>query len=233
MVEVGGRPILWHIMTLYSNHGINDFVICLGYRGYVIKEYFANYHLHRSDVSIDLSTNEIEVHKRTAERWRVTLVETGETTQTGGRIKRALPYVADEEEFCLTYGDGLADIDITELVEFHRDCGLLATLTAVRPPPRFGTIELDGTKVTRFSEKGPGEGAWINGGFFVLSPKIADYLEDDSTVWEQSPLERLAKESQLSAFLHSGFWHPMDTLRDKRYLEGLWEAGDPPWVPSR
>lgn len=233
MIEVGGRPILWHIMTLYSNFGINEFIVCLGYRGYVIKEYFANYHLHRSDVTIDLATNEVEVHKQSAEPWRVTLVETGEATMTGGRIRRVLPYVENDEYFCLTYGDGLADIDLGELITFHRESEVLATLTAVRPPPRFGTIELDGKRVTRFNEKAPGEGAWINGGFFVLSPKIGEYLEDDTTVWEQSPLERLAKESQLAAFRHSGFWHPMDTLRDKRYLEELWESGEPPWLPAR
>lgn len=228
MVEIGGRPILWHIMSLYSHHGIDDFIICLGYRGYMIKEYFAQYHLHRSDVTIDLSQNHVEIHKQTAEPWRVTLVDTGERSMTGGRIRRVLPYI-DDDEFCLTYGDGLADVNITDLIAFHRTSGSIASLTAVQPPARFGSLHLEGDKITEFAEKSPGEGAWINGGFFVLAAGVGDYLSGDDTVWEQEPLERLAKEGQLSAYRHHGFWHPMDTLRDKRYLEELWTSGEAPW----
>lgn len=230
MVEIGGHPMLWHIMKLYSHHGVNDFIICLGYRGYMIKEYFANYHLHRSDVTFDLENNSIEVHKGTAEPWRVTLVNTGEVTMTGGRLKRAFEYVQDEE-FCLTYGDGLANVDISELIEFHRTNGTVATLTAVQPPGRFGALQLSDEKVIQFTEKAPGDGAWINGGFFVLSPDVAEYLAeaDDDTYWEREPLERLAKDGQLTSYRHTGFWHPMDTLRDKRYLEELWASGKAPW----
>lgn len=231
MVEIGGRPILWHIMSWYSRFGITDFIICLGYRGYMVKEYFAQYHLHQSDVTIDLVENRVEVHKHAAEPWRVTLVDTGENSMTGGRIRRVLHYL-DEEDFCLTYGDGLADVDITKLVEFHRATGSLATLTAVQPAPRFGSLHLEGDRITEFAEKSPGEGAWINGGFFVLSPSVADYLSGDDTVWEREPLERLAKEGELAAYRHHGFWHPMDTLRDKRYLEGLWASGEAPWRPT-
>lgn len=230
MVEIGGRPLLWHIMTHYASHGVDDFVICLGYRGYVIKEYFANYHLHQSDVTIDLARNAVEVHRQTAEPWRVTLVDTGEATMTGGRIQRILEYL-DEDEFCLTYGDGLADVNVTDLIAYHRSHGALATLTAVKPAPRFGTLELDDDRVTRFAEKSQTAGGWINGGFFVLSTKIQDYLHGDSSVWEREPLERLAAEEQLRAYIHRGFWHPMDTLRDKRYLDELWTRGDAPWKP--
>lgn len=228
MVEIGGRPILWHIMSWYSRFDINDFVICLGYRGYMVKEYFAQYHLHRSDVTIDLAKNQMHVHKQSAEPWQVTLVDTGEESMTGGRIKRILSYL-DDEDFCLTYGDGLADVDLTRLVDFHRSNGGLATLTAVQPAARFGSLHLEGDRITHFAEKSPGEGAWINGGFFVLSPKVGAYLEGDGTVWEREPLERLAQEGQLSAYRHDGFWHPMDTLRDKRYLEDLWSSGEAPW----
>lgn len=228
MIEIGGKPILWHIMTWYSSHGINDFIICLGYRGYMIKEYFANYHLHQSDVTFNLARNEMDIHRGSAEPWSVTLLDTGEDTMTGGRIKRALEFV-DDEDFALTYGDGLADVDVGDLQRFHRSHGALATLTAVQPPPRFGTLELSDDVVTRFAEKSPGEGTWINGGFFILSPNIAGYLADDSTVWERDPLEKLAAEGQLRAYRHTGFWHPMDTLRDKRYLDELWREGAAPW----
>lgn len=228
MVEIGGRPILWHIMKIYAAHGVSDFVICLGYKGYVIKEYFANYFLHMSDVTFDMRSNSMEVHQASAESWRVTLIDTGEETMTGGRLKRVAPYLG-EEDFCLTYGDGLADVNLAELIEFHRSSGLLATVTSVQPPGRFGTLITEGEQVTGFIEKPHGDGAWINGGFFVLSPKVIDYIDDDSTVWEQSPLERLAREGQLSAYRHYGFWQPMDTLRDKLALEKSWNAGDAPW----
>ena len=229
MVEVGGRPILWHIMKIYSAHGINDFVICLGYKGYVIKEYFANYFLHMSDVTIDLSRhNAIEVHHAKAEPWRITLVDTGENTMVGGRIKRVMPYI-DGDTFLLTYGDGVSDIDIKATIDLHRKEGRLATVSAALPPGRFGAIEFEGHKVTGFREKPLGDGGWINAGFFVLSPKIADYIEGDSTVWEREPMERLAAEGQLSVYFHKGFWHPMDTLRDKRHLESLYGAGKAPW----
>jgi glucose-1-phosphate cytidylyltransferase len=228
MVEIGGKPILWHIMKIYSTHGINDFVICLGYRGYMIKEYFANYYLHTCDVTFDIARNGMQVHQSTAEPWSVTLVETGNETMTGGRLMRVLDYVGDEE-FCFTYGDGLADIEIGDLLDFHRRQGTIATVTAVQPPGRFGAMEVDGRIVRSFMEKPHGDGAWINGGFFVLSPAVRDYLGGDDTVWEQQPLERLAKDGELSSYAHSGFWHPMDTLRDWNYLEGLWESGEAPW----
>jgi len=229
MVEVGGQPILWHIMKIYSAHGINDFIVCLGYRGYVIKEYFKNYFLHASDVTFDLRLNEMKLHRNDAEPWRVTLVETGEETQIGGRIKRIMPYVRDEEAFCLTYGDGVGDVDITAVIDLHRKSGRLATVTATQPPGRFGAIRFDGNKVLGFQEKPQGDGGWINGGFFVLSPEVDRYIEGDPTVWEREPMEQLAAEGELGAYFHHGFWQPMDTLRDKRHLEDLWNSGAAPW----
>lgn len=229
MVEIGGKPILWHIMKIYSAHDINDFVICCGFKGYVIKEYFANYFLHMSDVTFDMSRNKMEVHQRHAEPWRVTLVDTGELTMTGGRLKRVAEYVKDEEAFCLTYGDGLSDVNITELIAFHRAQNVKATLTATLPPGRFGALEMTGTKVKSFQEKPKGDGAMINAGFFVLSPKVIDYIEGDQTIWEREPLEHLANEGNLVAFKHNGFWQPMDTLRDKIQLEKIWQSGKAPW----
>ena len=229
MVAIGGRPILWHILKLYGHYGLTDFTICLGYKGYVIKEYFANYVLHGSDVTIDLAANSIDFHDNAAEPWRVSLVDTGEATMTGGRLKRIVGQLGDVELFCMTYGDGVADVDIAALLDFHRGHGLLATMTAVRPPGRFGAAVLDGDRVTAFSEKPPGEGGTINGGFFVLSPKIFDYIEGDDSYWEREPLERLAADGQLAAYRHDGFWQPMDTLRDKQALEALWQSGAAPW----
>ncbi|WP_416670761.1 glucose-1-phosphate cytidylyltransferase [Egbenema bharatensis] len=230
MVEIGGQPILWHIMKIYSSHGINDFVICCGYKGYVIKEFFANYFLRMSDVTFDMRFNQMNIHSGNAEPWRVTLVDTGESTLTGGRLKRVREHVGNET-FCFTYGDGVADINISELVEFHKSHGAKATLTAVQPAGRFGAIVLgeEQTKIHSFHEKPDGDGAWINGGYFVLEPEVIDYIADDSTTWEQEPLQKLAHEGQLHAYKHSGFWQPMDTLRDKRYLEGLWEDKKAPW----
>lgn len=228
MVEIGGRPILWHIMKIYSMHGINEFIICCGYKGYVIKEYFANYSLHMSDVSFSLTTGDVKVHKRRAEDWNVTLVDTGEQSMTGGRLKRVADFLGDEP-FCFTYGDGVADVNISALVEFHYSHGRMATMTATTPPGRFGAIELDGQCVTEFVEKPRGDGGLINGGFFVLSPKVLDLIDDDATVWEQEPLAQLATQGQLMAFQHSGFWQPMDTLRDKQKLESLWDSGKAPW----
>jgi glucose-1-phosphate cytidylyltransferase len=228
MVEIGGKPILWHLMKVYSAHGINEFIVCLGYKGYVIKEYFANYFMHTSDVTIDLSRNQVEVHHRHAEPWKVTLIDTGEKTQTGGRLKRVRDYLGDED-FCFTYGDGLADVNIAELVNFHRAQGTLATLTAAQPPGRFGSLTLAATKVNRFIEKPEGDGAWINAGFFVLSPRVIDYVVGDDTPWEREPLERLAAEGQLSAWRHRGFFQPMDALRDKNLLDQLWASGKAPW----
>jgi glucose-1-phosphate cytidylyltransferase len=222
-------PILWHIMKCYSSYGINEFVICCGYRGYMIKEYFANYFLHMSDVTFDMQKNEMEVHSRHAEPWRVTVVDTGDETMTGGRIKRVGEYVAKDDAFCLTYGDGLSDVDIGALIAFHRSHGKLATLTAAQPPGRFGALHLEGTVVKTFLEKPQGDGAWINGGFFVLSPKILDYIDGDDTIWERKPMERLAADDQLRAYFHEGFWQPMDTLRDRVYLESLWDDGKAPW----
>ncbi len=228
MIEIGGKPIIWHIMKIYSTYGLNDFIVCLGYKGYVIKEYFANYFLHMSDVTFDLSNNSMHVHQNNAEPWRVTLVETGENTQTGGRLRRVREYL-DEEDFCFTYGDGVSDVDVRALIEFHRNSGRLATLTAVQPPGRFGALNLEDTRVVSFEEKPKGDGGWINGGFFVLSPKVTSLIEGDSTVWERGPMDKLADDSQLGSYFHKGFWQPMDTLRDKNHLEDLWTTGTAPW----
>jgi len=229
MVEIGGRPILWHIMKIYAAHGVNEFIVCLGYKGYVIKEWFHNYFLHSSDVTFHLATNEMVLHRAAAEPWSVTLLETGEDTQIGGRIKRILPYVKDEEAFCLTYGDGVGDVDISAVMDLHRRSGRLATVTATQPPGRFGSLRFEGDKVTGFQEKPVGDGGWINGGFFVCSPKVGDYIEGDKTVWEREPMEQLAAEGQLGVHFHHGFWQPMDTLRDRRQLEELWASGKAPW----
>lgn len=229
MIEIGGRPILWHILKLYSAYGVNDFIICCGYRGYVIKEYFANYFLHMSDVTFDMATNKMEVHQRNAEPWKVTLVDTGDDTMTGGRLKRVTAHVEKEDAFCFTYGDGLADVDIGALIEFHRSHGKQATVTAVQPPGRYGAIEHMDGRVAGFVEKPRGDGGLINGGFFVLSPKVLSYIEGDSTSWEAEPMSRLAKEGEMMAFEHKGFWQPMDTLRDKNHLEQLWDSGRAPW----
>jgi glucose-1-phosphate cytidylyltransferase len=228
MIEIGGKPILWHVMKIYSSHHITDFIICLGYRGYMIKEYFANYFLHMSDVTIDIKGNTTEIHQNFAEPWRITLVETGDNTMTGGRLKRASRFL-DNEDFCFTYGDGLSNVNITELVKFHQAHQQLATLTAIKPPARFGALDLNDNKIIGFKEKPYGGSGWANGGFFVLSPKVLDYIDDDSTVWEGGPLERLAQENQMRAFQHNDFWHAMDTLRDKNYLEELWASGKAPW----
>jgi len=228
MVEIGGYPVLWHIMKIYSAHGINEFVICCGYKGYIIKEYFANYFLHMSDVTIDMQNNHMEVHHKKVEPWRITLVDTGEATQTGGRLARIRDYVADED-FCMTYGDGVGDIDISAAIELHQSHGELATMTAVQPPGRFGALSIEGTKINKFIEKPQGDGGWINGGFFVLNPKALDLIEEDETIWESGPLESLAKNGQLHAFFHHGFWQPMDTLRDKTNLESLWLENKAPW----
>ncbi|MDN0084267.1 glucose-1-phosphate cytidylyltransferase [Crenobacter sp. SG2305] len=229
MVEIGGKPILWHIMKIYSHYGINEFVICCGYKGYVIKEYFANYFLHMSDVTFDMSNNKMEVHQRYAEPWRVTLVDTGEETMTGGRLKRVKQYVENDDAFCFTYGDGVSNVNITQLIDFHRVQGVNATLTATYPPGRFGALDIRSDKVATFKEKPKGDGGMINGGFFVLSPKVIDLIDNDATIWEREPLEKLAETSQLAAFPHEGFWQPMDTLRDKIHLEELWQSGKAPW----
>ena len=229
MVDIGGMPILWHIMKMYSAHGINDFVICCGYKGYIIKEYFANYFLHMSDVTFNMRDNTMEVHDKRAESWNVTLVDTGENSMTGGRLHRVADYVKHEEAFCFTYGDGVGDIDITASLAFHKQHGKAATLTATYPPGRFGALDIRQGQVLNFKEKPKGDGAMINGGFFVLTPKVLDYLTDDSTVWEQEPLMQLAEEGQLMAYEHHGFWQPMDTLRDKTHLEELWQSGKAPW----
>ncbi len=229
MIEIGNKPILWHIMKLYSAHGVNEFVICCGYRGYVIKEYFANYFLHMSDVTFDMKKNQMQVHEQKAEPWKVTLVDTGEDTLTGGRLKRVAPYIQNEEAFCFTYGDGVADVDISTEIAFHKQHGKWATITAVQPPGRYGALQMEGLKVAGFTEKPPGDGGLINGGFFVLSPKCLDLIEGDSTSWEASPLIELANRDQLMAFEHKGFWLPMDTLRDKNQLTRLWDSGEAPW----
>jgi len=228
MIEIGGKPVLWHIMKTYSAHGINDFIICLGYKGYMIKEYFANYYLHMSDVTFDMSHNRMEVHQNKVEPWRVTLVDTGENTMTGGRLRRVRSYL-DDEDFCFTYGDGVSDVNISSLIDFHREMNGIATLTAVLPPGRFGSLDLEKQKIVGFQEKPQGDGGRINGGYFVLSPAVIDYIDGDETVWERGPLENIAAEGKLTAYLHDGFWQPMDTLRDKQMLETLWASGAPPW----
>lgn len=228
MVEIGGKPILWHIMKIYSAHGVNDFIICLGYKGYMVKEYFANYFLHMSDVTFDMANNSMHVHQKNVEPWRVTLVDTGEHTMTGGRLKRVRPYLGDED-FCMTYGDGVSDVDVSALIAFHKKNGRLATLTATQPPGRFGALDFSGDLIRSFKEKPQGDSSWINGGFFVLSPKVIDYIENDATTWEREPMERLAAEQQLAAYRHDGFWQPMDTLRDKSQLEALWQSGQARW----
>jgi len=229
MIEIGGRPILWHIMKIYSQFGLNDFIICLGYKGYVIKEYFANYFLHSSDVTFDLrNNNSVKVHAHTAEPWTVTLVDTGTATMTGGRLKRIRRYL-DDESFCFTYGDGVGDVDVAKLIDFHRSQSRQATITAVQPPGRFGAVQIADRRVVAFKEKPTGDGGWINGGFFVLEPSAVDRIEGDDTVWEQQPLESLAADGQLNAYEHDGFWHPMDTLRDRNYLDSLWRSGAAPW----
>lgn len=229
MIEIGGKPILWHIMKMYSSHGINDFVICCGYKGYVIKEYFANYFLHMSDVTFDMVGNEMEVHQQKAEPWRVTLVDTGEETMTGGRLKRVASYLKDEEAFCFTYGDGVSDVDLGKVIGFHKSHGKLATVTAVSPPGRYGALELDGGQVKGFAEKPRGDGGLINGGFFVLSPECIDTIEGDDVPWETAPLNEITRRGELMAYHHKGFWQPMDTLREKNLLEELWESGKAPW----
>jgi glucose-1-phosphate cytidylyltransferase len=227
MVEIGGKPILWHIMKIYSSYGLNDFVICCGYKGYLIKEYFANYFLHTSDVTFDMAKNKMEIHQSASEPWKVTLVDTGENTMTGGRIKRVKEYI--DGDFCLTYGDGVANIDIKKLLEFHKSHGKLATMSATQPPGRFGAINLDGTQIKSFNEKPTGDGAWINGGFFVFNKKVLDLIDGDETILEKKPLENLAKNNELQAYFHNGFWQPMDTMRDKALLEELWQKGNAPW----
>ena len=229
MIEIGGKPILWHIMKSYSSHGINDFIICCGYKGYIIKEYFANYFLHMSDVTFDMATNSMAVHQKNVEPWRITLVDTGEETLTGGRLKRVTQYIRDEESFCFTYGDGVADVDITAQIAFHKRHGKLATVTAVQPPGRYGSLIIEGTSVKAFQEKPLGDGAWINGGFFVLKPEVLNFIEGDHSSWESGPIELIASNGELEAFEHRGFWQPMDTLREKNYLEQLWASGSAPW----
>ena len=229
MIEIGGKPILWHLMKIYSSHGINDFIVCCGYKGYIIKEYFANYFLHMSDVTFDMSNNNMQVHQQNAEPWTVTLVDTGEDTQTGGRLKRVASYLKDEKAFCFTYGDGLANVDIAKLIQFHESHGKLATVTAVQPPGRYGALNRDNDLVTGFVEKPKGDGGWINGGFFVLSPKCLDYIDSDDTAWEQRPLKDIALKGELMAYEHKDFWQPMDTLREKNLLEELWESSKAPW----
>lgn len=228
MIEIGGKPLLWHVMKIYSAHGINDFVICAGYKGYVIKEYFANYFLHMSDVTFDMAENRMEVHHQRSEPWRVTIIDTGESTMTGGRLKRVRDYLGDET-FCFTYGDGVGDVDISSLLAFHKAQGRQATLTGVQPPGRYGALGIEGTLITNFQEKPEGNGGWINGGFFVLEPSVIDLIDDDRTIWERKPLEALAAQNQLSVYKHSGYWQPMDTLREKIQLEDLWASGKAPW----
>lgn len=229
MVEIGGKPILWHIMKMYSEHGVHDFIICCGYKGYVIKEYFANYFLHQSDVTFDMTHNTMEVHHKRAEPWKVTLVDTGDSSMTGGRLKRVSKYVENDEAFFFTYGDGVSDVNIAETLEYHRSHNKMATLTATYPPGRFGALDIEKGLIKQFKEKPKGDGALINGGFFVLSPKVLEYIENDSTIWEQYPLNKLAEDGELMAYEHQGFWQPMDTLRDKHHLEELWQSGKAPW----
>lgn len=228
MIEIGGKPILWHVMKIYSAHGINEFIICLGYKGYVIKEYFANYFLHMSDVTFDMQQNSMTVHQQYAEPWKVTLVDTGDKSNTGGRLKRVIPYVADDD-FCFTYGDGVGDVDITAVINLHKKEERLSTVTAALQPGRFGVLEFTQNKVEHFIEKPQGDGGWINGGFFVLSPKVAEYIADDQAIWEREPMQNLAKDEQMSVYFHHGFWQPMDTLREKYLLEDLWRTGKAPW----
>ena len=228
LIEIGGMPILWHIMKIYSTFDINDFVICCGYKGYLVKEYFANYFLHMSDVTFDIKNNKMEVHRKNAEPWKVTLVDTGLDTMTGGRLRRVKNFV-ENETFCFTYGDGLGDVNVSELIKFHKNQKTIVTVTSVQPPGRYGLLDIQGDKISKFIEKPSGDGNWINGGFFVLEPKVFDYLKDDSTVWEREPLEKLSKDGQLSAYKHTGFWQPLDTLRDKNHLEKLWASGKAPW----
>jgi glucose-1-phosphate cytidylyltransferase len=229
MIEIGGKPILWHIMKIYSHYGVNDFIVCCGYRGYAIKEYFANYYLHNSDLTIDMKTNRVTYANNKSEPWTVTLMDTGETTMTGGRLKRVAGHLDPKEEFCFTYGDGLSDVNIGDLLAFHRRSGKRATLTAIQPPGRYGSLMIEGQQVKAFQEKPEGDGSWVNGGFFVLSPQVIDYIEGPDTVWEREPLERLSRQNELAAFKHRGFWQPMDTLRDKTLLEHLWTSGEAPW----
>jgi len=229
MVEIGGKPILWHILKIYSAAGINDFIICLGYKGYLIKEYFANYFLHMSDVTIDMQHNSMEVHQKFAEPWKITLVDTGENTMTGGRLKRIKSYLDPQEDFCFTYGDGVGNVDINAVIELHKKKKTLATVTAVMPEGRFGAIEHDNNIVKKFIEKPKGDNSWVNGGYFVLSPKVLDYIPEDKTLWEEEPMKKLAEEGQMSVYFHEGFWQPMDTLREKNYLEKLWSEGNAPW----
>ncbi|WP_413287835.1 glucose-1-phosphate cytidylyltransferase [Bdellovibrio sp. HCB337] len=228
MIEIGGKPILWHIMKIYSHYGLNDFIVCCGYKGYVIKEYFANYFLHTSDVTFDMKSNKMDIHQSSSEPWKVTLVDTGENTMTGGRIKRVKDYIGNDD-FCLTYGDGVADVNIKDLIAFHKKHGKMATLTATQPPGRFGALNLEDDKIQSFQEKPEGDGGWINGGFFVLNNKVIDLISDDQTIWEKSPMEKLAANGQMHAFFHKGFWQPMDSLRDKNLLEDLWQKGKAPW----
>lgn len=228
MIEIGGKPILWHIMKMYSAHGVNDFIICCGYKGYVIKEYFANYFIHNSDITFDVKNNKMEIHQNTAEPWKVTVVDTGEETMTGGRLKRVAKYLGNED-FCFTYGDGVSDINIRASIEFHKSHGKMSTITAVQPPGRYGALKMNGTKVEAFMEKPKGDGGVINGGFFVLNPKVVEYIKEDATIWEKEPMEKLASQGQMQAFVHEGFWQPMDTLRDKKHLEELWNTGKAPW----
>jgi len=228
MIEIGGMPILWHIMKIYSTYGINDFIICCGYKGYVIKEYFANYFLHMSDVTFDMKQNKMEVHRKFAEDWKVTLVDTGLDTMTGGRLKRVKNFL-ENETFCFTYGDGLSDVNIKDLINFHRNQKTLVTLTAIQPPGKFGALNIENNKISTFREKPLGDGNWVNGGYFILEPEVFDYIEGDSTIWEREPLEKLSQEGRLSAYKHKGFWHPMDTLYDKNQLEQMWNSGKSPW----
>lgn len=228
MAEIGGKPILWHIMKIYSAYGHHDFVICLGYKGYMIKEYFANYFLHMSDVTFDMKHNQMEVHQQYAEPWKVTLVDTGDNSMTGGRLRRVRDYLG-EEDFCFTYGDGVSDVDVNAVIEVHQKENRLSTVTAVQPASRFGVIEFEGNKINRFEEKPQADAPWVNGGFFVLSPKVIDYIEDDSTIWEQKPMQQLARDGEQSVYFHKGFWQPMDTLREKQMLEQLWQSGKAPW----
>lgn len=228
MIEVGGKPILWHIMKMYAAHGVNEFVICCGYKGYVIKEYFANYFIHNSDITFDVKNNKMEIHQNSAEPWKVTVVDTGEETMTGGRLKRVARYVQNED-FCFTYGDGVSDVNIKATIEFHKAHGKLSTITAVQPPGRYGALKMAGSKVESFMEKPKGDGGFINGGFFVLNSKVIEYIKEDATIWEKEPMEKLAADGQMQAYTHEGFWQPMDTLRDKKHLEELWNTGKAPW----